>query len=63
MPLRRAKTVLGINPNRLTFVKFPLQDVHAQGIENVFLDRPLQRTRAIDGIVTVAGDERFGSVG
>jgi hypothetical protein len=48
--------------DRLTFVKFPFQDIDAQRIKQIALDDSFQRASAVNRIVTFAGEKRFGSV-
>jgi len=55
--------ILLIDPNGLPFPHLPFQNGHAQGVENLFLDRSFQRPRTVDGVEAFPGDKRFGSIG
>ena len=56
------RAVFRFCPDGLPFTKFSLENVHAQGIEQVALDRAFQRPRAVNRIITFAGNERFRRV-
>jgi hypothetical protein len=43
--------VPGIDPDGLALVEFPFENIEAERIENLFLDRAFERTRAVDGVV------------
>ena len=53
------RTILYVNLNRLPFVNFSFKNFHAQRIQDVFLDRAFQRSRAINRVVAMARDECF----
>ena len=64
-PLSRGKlqrSVPRVDANGLPFVEFPFQNLQAKRIENLFLDRALQRPRAINRVVALARDQLFRRV-
>src|SRR4051812_28774787 len=50
----RKTVVRGIHLDPLTFAELAFEDLEAQRVENVFLDRALERPRPVNRIVTVA---------
>ena len=52
-----------VDPDRLAFVEFSFEDLEAERIENLFLDRALQRPRAVNRIVAFARDQCLGGIG
>ena len=57
------RPVFLVRADRLSLVKFALEDIEAERIENLFLNHAFERTRPVNGIVTFASDERLGPIG
>jgi hypothetical protein len=56
-------TVLCIDTNFLAFANFAFQDIDAEGVENFFLDRALERARTVNRVVSFAGEQFLGRIG
>ena len=63
MRAERQPTACRVNPYYLPVVKFPVEDIETEWIENEFLDRAFQWPRPINRIVALAGDEGLGAIG
>ena len=55
--------VLGVDVNGLAFADFAFEDVETEGIENLLLNRALQRARAINRIVPFTREQFLGRIG
>src|SRR2546428_9632258 len=56
------RAVFRVDVNGLAFADFAFEDVDRQRIENLFLNRAPERTRAVNRIVTFAGKELFSRI-
>jgi hypothetical protein len=53
------RTIFCIHADRLPFVNFAFQNLHAQRIENFFLNRAFERSGTVNRIVSLARNQRF----
>src|SRR5437660_12785550 len=61
--LKLERAIFRIDMDGLAFADFAFENVDAEWVENFFLNRALQRARAINGIVAFARNQFFGRVG
>src|SRR4051812_9819501 len=56
------RAVASVSPDCLTFAELAFENVHTERVEDLALDRSLQRARAVDRIVALRCDARFRRV-
>src|SRR6266545_5132402 len=54
---------VGVDLNAIAFFEFSLEDLNRQGILNQTLDRPLERARSVNRVVSFVGKQCLGAIG